>query len=338
MTVVDHEPRTTAPETARTAQSRLEDPGKRHRVDVDVAWLSERGRGEFQLNPPPTKFYWARLTSVPRRPSRYALRAAFEAWLPLPVDEVECRFVPLGPTDWAACGIERRALESWIDSATQDGERVLSSISPAAWPAHIGAIPKGAAPPEFRSGAFACQSLKRARLRLAITAAVTAVVLSAIATTGLLSRASALRDAAADIDAQARPAITEALELGAPMPASVDPLRLLESTLRSLRDATDTAATTYRASDAVEPYLEVLAAWPDHIPTRVDRLEVGETSIRITLSVRDHADANRFVNTLTEPELPWTLGSRNIQQSPRPEDGVRVDLLLNRVSREETTP
>jgi hypothetical protein len=115
-------------------------------------------------------------------------------------------------------------------------------------------------------------------------------------------------------------------------------VRLLTSELQALRDATDTSATAYQAPDAVQPYLELLGVWPADLPTRVDRLEVGVSALRLTLSVRDHTDANRLVGALTEAGLPWTLGSRNIRQSPRADGGVRVDVILNRAERSEGAP
>ncbi len=306
-------------------------------VDAVTVWSRTFNSG-IELVPPPGVFYWAQLDGLPKRPSAYALRAAFEAWLPLPVDEVESRFVRTDQGGWIACGVERTTLQQWIGAATSNGEQVLTSIRPSAWPGIIDSPSEDAALPDFRSGSFACPSLARAKRRVLGVAVFTLVAIAAVACLALLGRAQALHVASANIEAQARPLITDALALSATLPASVDPRRLLTSELEALRQATDSTATNYRASGSTAPYLRLLAVWPADVPTRVDQLEVNESALRLTLSVRDHGDAERLVDALTTDDLPWTLGSRNIQQSPRPEDGVRVTLLLKRKATEGAGP
>lgn len=260
---------------------------------------------QMALTPPPEKFYWALLDAPPRGAGHEALRYAFEAWLPAPIDEVETRFLRLGGPRRAvlACGVERKTLRAWIEGAQRTG-RPLESIRPSELPGPVlneaQAAPGApsaaalAAAMEFRSGAFL--SPRRVRRRRAVRALVGA---SLLATTSLASLAMvreagfARRDAEIAREASGR-MIDGALGQAGGAAAGIDRRLRLAAELRRLEQTRDRSASGLLAASRAGAYIAILSAWPQDLRVRVDQLSAEQDTLTLRGEVRDAADFERL--------------------------------------------
>ena len=269
-------------------------------------------------------FYWAMLQGLPDRVSDYALLAAFEQWLPVPIDEVEARFLRLADGTVLACGIEHPQLKDMAgDGARDDGS---SSIRPSCTPEFVKKLVPDidiAGLIEFRSGAYLPPRTRRRRLAIDVS-----VLLLLLTACGLLACGLLIRANSSERERQLALQATHALVVGALGPAQgaaadLDPVQRLEASLRLQRQAR--LVTELSPGDAAPSYEALLTAWPPDLRAQTNRVLVESNSIRLEALLESAEDAERLVKAVTGAMTHWRVGSRNLR---RAREGFQLALVL----------
>ncbi|MCB9848559.1 MAG: hypothetical protein H6814_09110 [Phycisphaeraceae bacterium] len=272
----------------------------------------------------PSLLYWAALEGLPRRVNDEALRYAFEPQLPAPLEEIEPRFTWIGEAGcWIACGAESERLSDWID-ANESGNDHIESVRPRGLPpalinkiTGIGDRTTSIAQRlEFRSRAF--ESPRRARRRTIAAAAVilTALTTSALLTTGHLRRADAAIARAELIRTEAVSVAANALKLtGVTPPPGLDPRLALAAERRRLLKTRESVGAAYTAEDRGGTLTALLAAWPDEVPTVIDRIQLEQDSLTIQGAVRNPQDFEKVSLRLAGFSPSWSKSSSSASKA-----------------------
>lgn len=265
--------------------------------------------------------YWA-LFEEPIRPTHgprgLSLRSerdeeprqyAFEAWLPVPIDELECRFVVVGAARSPrsrvvlACGLERERLRTWIERAEAEGASLVS-VRPASPPACVAcALGSDTAHDallralDFRVGGAFENPRRVRRRRLAAASLAASLGLSCLIISAGLVRGALLLNADARDAADAASALTAA-SLGladeANRSAGVDAALALDAALTRLARTRGRSMETLVSPDRGATLVELLAAWPEGFPTRLEQAHLEQGSITLRGEVRDTSDFERL--------------------------------------------
>jgi len=280
----------------------------------------------------PHELYWAIIRDMDRKADRDTLRFAFERVLPLPVDEVECRFV-FDPEHsvWIACGIEHDEL------IARFGEHASSieSVRPSALPDFLERV--GSFAPagfEFRSGRYASPSRLRHRRRVTRTAIAAVVAMSFIVSLGFTVSAGRLTESARAVNQATQTELGRALEsMGLSdqhAHSAVQPSLVLTSQLRkaerSRTPMADGNDSLIQQSTAPQ-YVALLASWPGGVRAAVESVQVGSASISINGSLADAEDWERLRATLSDGLPGWPEQSASIN---RADDRFRFSLRFER--------
>ncbi|MCA9293220.1 MAG: hypothetical protein KDA20_05345, partial [Phycisphaerales bacterium] len=173
--------------------------------------------------------YWAILEHLPDRLSDYALLAAFEQWLPLPIDEIEARFVRLGDGKVIACGVEHALLQSLIEQIDD------VSLCPTTVPAFVQDAADGidvAKMMEFRRGQYVPSRMAHRRRRQHAGAIALALVTCVIVAGGFWLRAQSAQAQAHAATMATSMLVDAALGLAAGAATGLDPAQRLDAALR----------------------------------------------------------------------------------------------------------
>lgn len=265
----------------------------------------------------PHACYWAVINDLPQKFNDEALRYAMEAWLPLPLEEVETRFVRLGSAT-IGCGVEHHHLREWINQHEQN-HHCIESISPSSIPMCVLNRLGGDTPIdtqlildrlEFRSRDY--ENPRRARKR--VVAAVIIVAAIVLATSfvalGLVRRTDAARQRARQADI----AIEQLAQiaLGATSAASSAPSLRLTAAVRRLEATRDRSVSGLLAYNAGAALIDLLAVWPESIATQIDVVRVAQDVLTIKGRVRAASDAETLKLTLDDALLGWQAQSSNV--------------------------
>lgn len=269
---------------------------------------------------PPERLYWAILEPTPRANTE-ALRYALEPWLPVRIEGIETRFHRLPDGRVVACGIEQSTIAEWIETEGDDIEAIVPSGRPALLP-----DPIDEQRINFRTGSFASPRARRRNRHqtLLIGAALSAIV--AFLFIGMQVRTQASRAQAATAHAATLELIEAVTSGSAPgtsrapgtpgstgttapsQVSAIDPRLRLASELRIAQQTRQTSGLN-TSSDLPESrtstIMALLAAWPDEIPCRVDRLQVDQQTLSISGAVLEPADYQRLVLALRDFSPAW---------------------------------
>ncbi|MEQ9617528.1 MAG: hypothetical protein RLN60_05780 [Phycisphaerales bacterium] len=288
----------------------------------------------------PGELYWGVLRPLGPKADIDTLRFAFERYLPLPVDDVECRFVCV-PTDqragstsvWIACGIARESLRERLDA----NDRPIESVRPASLPGFLGVDESYGDRFEFRSGEFTSPKVRRHRRRLSTAAVLAIITLSGFVSAGYVLSAKQLAHRAATITQQTesdlRGALT-ALDLFDSSPGSdVRASLILASQLRKAeRSRTPVSGTDPANRSAAPAYITLLASWPGDVRAAVDSLQVGDAGMTMTGTLADAGDWERLRAALTEQLEGWSEQGASINRS---NDRYRFSIRFERSTESE---
>ncbi|MCK4873334.1 MAG: hypothetical protein KAS72_11465 [Phycisphaerales bacterium] len=235
---------------------------------------------------------------------------SLEAGLPLPIEEIEARFVKSKSGEVLAAAADREQLSDWISIIEAIGPRVRSvrpaDIEPAVSESIGGDGRSLLAGLEFRSGSF--EHPKDTRHRVGILCLVAAAwgIACCVIGWGWLRMASQYDELAADANAMSFKLARSVLP--ADQAGNPDPERLLSALVERRRQARDQGAEQYRPKSAAEPFVAILTAWPDLPDVQVDgwRIDRGRMLIKGTSADSATADAIAAALKSALPADEWS--------------------------------
>lgn len=253
---------------------------------------------------PADRFYWAVL-DVPGlgagQPVPQGLRPLLQEDLPIPVDQAHAVGVSTPDGKLLVCAVRRDELGEIPESCLQ--------LSPEKVPALVEAKIEASAL-NLLVGDFEPRELRRERAKRGTLIALTAAALAWLAAIGLVRRTEAWNRAGQDARAA-----TSALGM---TPAAVHVE--LEKLRRTPR--TDTKAVS--SPDAALALAGLLAAWPKELECQTESVNVGPSTMTLSLTVAK--DARPFLTALKPPE-GWTLDEPRLTANG---EGTRLNLVLRR--------
>lgn len=305
-------------ETIQTPHSRSApvEESRSHRDPVDSSDARVEGAALYLS---PQRCYWALLKALPRNAGDEALRYAFEPWLPLPLEDVEARFVTCDGVT-IACGVGRARLHDWIESAESNGARV-EHVTPSGFPPCVlESLPRNELERysqllnhvDFRSGSFESPRRLRRRRMHAATLIVSALIFSGFLSAGMLRRAHEFQrvedSALAAMESLATGVVGESAS------ASVDPALRLAAEVRRLESTRDRTASSLFVKDAGVTLATLLAAWPTDLRTQVDSIRLDPGLITIRGRVPDAVSAESLANAIESSLNEWSAQSSNLSK------------------------
>ena len=302
-------------QTPRSASEPVEE-SRSHRDPMDPYEARIEGA---ELYLAPQCCYWALLKTIPRNAGDEALRYAFEPWLPLPLDDVETRFVECDGVT-VACGVDRARLHDWIDSAESNGTQV-EHVNPNSFPQCVlDSLPCDDVERQrqllnhldFRSGSFESpRRLRRRRMRAA-TLMVSALIFSGFWSAGMLRRAHEFQrvedSALAAMERLATGVVGDSAS------ASVDSALRLAAEVRRLESTRDRTASSLFVDDAGATLASLLAAWPTDLRTQVDSIRLDPGLITVRGRVPDAVSAESLANSIESSLTEWSAQSSNLSK------------------------
>jgi hypothetical protein len=284
--------------------------------DEWTQWLQESrqrlGRAPIRIQAPPERLYWVILggaeseeAAVARHSGRVGDegdRFAFEAVLPVPVEETETRFAAAG-SRVVGCALEREVLDDWITLTEAAGADVVS-VQPAGLLPAIAEQINGAPPErvaeklEFRSGLFEHTRTQRRRtINWALIAAAW-IVGCLLTAYGWWNLAGQYEEKAA----QARAASVELARNVLPEERqSADrPEQVLSNLVARRQRLQGGQAEQHRSNPVSEEFIAILENWPQLDAVELDQLSVSDRALTLSGTAGELTAADTLAGTLQE--------------------------------------
>lgn len=284
--------------------------------ELHVVWSADR-------------FYWAVLDAsmLPRslgrsRHDRQRLGYLFEAQLPLPIEQVQAVYLPLGESQYLACGVEHARLENEVPGSalTLRPDRVPIPMEnrDAVEVESINLLVDRHEPAAVRSEV-------RRFLRDGVVLAILFMVAIGL---GITRRSGALDTAVADM-ALMRAGLYEQLYDPTVAPPSTQPptVRLLAE-LRQLRRTRtgNNPDQDFQESESSQSLQALLANWPRQHLMRTESISITPSSITLSGILPSAESAQAFATALASP-TGWEAKQPQVSTMS---DGVRLTLRLTR--------
>jgi hypothetical protein len=261
--------------------------------------------GDLRARWPAERFYWATIDATPlgraaAAPTRAQLAFLMEPVLPVPLEQVHCEFVRIGPRRFVGCAADRERLEV-LRHDRPDLELLLPEAAPEPIRAalevagHADAIERL----NLLGGAFEPPAIRGLRRRAGIELVALAALLLLGLIVGVSLRRGAYADAASAADERRRALIVAALGPG-DRDGLPPELRLLAE-LRRLEQRAGAAGAAMAAMprDASPVLAAVLAAWPEGVDATFESLLVADEAVSLRGLAVDAATAQRISQALS---------------------------------------
>jgi hypothetical protein len=257
---------------------------------------------------PADRFFWAILDAPGVRAwagqtMPEGLRPLLQEDLPSPVDQVHAVAVSLPDGKVLVCAAPRGELGELAESCLR--------LSPECLPPDLTIEPGvDTGSLNLLVGDFEPRTLRRERAKRRMLVSLTAAALACLLAVGLVRRAEAW----GRTEREARTAVST---LGA-TPA------VLHVELERLRKAPRPGAHATSSPDAAVALAGLLASWPRQLECQTDSVNVGSSTMTLSLTVTK--DARPFLSALKPPE-GWILEEPRLTSSG---EGARLNLVLRR--------